>query len=86
MRRGAGTFAWIYLLHILTTILIPIGLFEFNLIGRVETLVLIVLLTGIWAFIGAAFMGSQEIRQLKRLYLLAGIILIAFAGLLYVTL
>jgi hypothetical protein len=78
------TFIVVYSLHILTTTLLPVGLFVLGLINRFQTISLILLLAGVWALIGTIFMTSEDARQLRRFYSVFGIILMVLAAFLYV--
>ena len=69
-------FVILYYSHVLTTLPIPLFLLVFGLVTPLQALSVALLVAGFWTLVGAATMVSEETRQLRRLYLVAGVALV----------
>ena len=69
-------FVVLYYSHILTTIPIPLLLLLLKLVSPLQALSVALFIAGFWTLVGAASMVSPETRQLRRLYLAAGMALV----------
>ena len=70
-------FVILYYCHIFTTIPIPLALLLARVVSPLQALSVALLLAGAWTLVGAASMLSPETRQLRRLYTVAGVALVA---------
>ncbi len=68
-------FIVLYYSHILTTIPIPLALLIINLVSPQGALALVLLLAGFWTLVGGVTMVSKDLKQLRRLYLVMGVVL-----------
>ncbi len=66
-------FVVLYYSHILTTTPTPLVIPSLGLVTPVEALGLVLLIAGFWTLVGAFFMFSKDVRQLKKLYTWVGI-------------
>jgi hypothetical protein len=79
----ARSFVILYALHIFTTAIIPITLFVLGWISAIQSIILVIAIAGAWTWIGAYSMKSENVKQLRNLYIIVGSILVALAAILY---
>ena len=70
-------FVVLYYSHILTTLPIPIALLVLGVVSPIRALSLVLLLAGFWTIVGAFTMVSEDTKQLKKMYAVVGVALVA---------